>query len=146
MTDLGTKIFHGGIGASVLHTRLRIARSVHIRHERDFHNSQRIDNDVYMNIAAAAMSVGMSTDDCLMTGKVFLVEFLSKDLSRVHIQSVVWNILGIEADDIVMAFDIFPFLIFAVTKIVSRTGNRKIFITAVQRRNAIILSSTWQGQ
>lgn len=92
-----------------------------------------------MNIAAAVVPVGMCTDDCLMTGKVFLAEFLTKALRQIYVQSVVGNILGIETDNIVMAFDILPFLIFAVAEIGSQTGNRKIFITAVQRRNAIVL-------
>lgn len=75
-----------------------------------------------------------------MTGKVFLAEFLTKALRQIYVQSVVGSILGIETDNIVMAFDILPFLIFAVAEIGSQTGNRKIFITAVQRRNAIVLS------
>ena len=124
----------------MLHARLRIARSVHIRHEGDFFNSQRIDNDVYMNIAAAVVSVGVRTDDGLMTGKVFLAEFFSKALRQIYVQSVVGNILGIKRNDIVMTFDIFPFLIFAVAEIGSQTRNRKIFVAAVQRRNAVVLS------
>ena len=138
--DLGMKVFHSCVGASVLHARLGIAWSVHIRHERDFFNSQRIDYDVYMNIAATVVSVGMCTDDCLMTGKVFLAEFLTKALCQIYVQSVVWHIFGIETEDIVMAFDIFLFLIFAVTEIGSQTGNRKIFVSAVQSGNAVILS------
>ena len=117
-----------------------IAWSVHVRHEGDFFNSQRIDNDVYMNIAAAVVSVGMCADDCLMTGKMISAKFLAQLLCSVNGQSVVGNILGIEADDIVVTFDIFPFLIFAVAEIGTEARNRKIFITAVQRGNAVILS------
>ena len=36
-----------------------IARSVHIRHERNFFNSQRIENDVYMNIVGRLMDKGI---------------------------------------------------------------------------------------
>lgn len=138
--NLGTEVFHSCVGASVLHARLGIAWSDHIRHERNFFNSQRIDNDVYMNIAAAVVTVGMGTDNSLMTGKVFLAEFLTKALRQIYGQSVVGNILGIEADDIVMTFDIFPFLIFTIAEIGSQTGNRKIFVSAVQSGNAVILS------
>ena len=138
--DLRTEVFHSCVGASVLHARLGVARSIHIRYEWNFHNSQRIDNDVYMNIAAAVVPVGVCTDDGLMTGKVFLAEFLSKTLCQIYGQSVIGNILGIKADDIVMTFDIFPFLIFAIAEVGSQTGNRKIFVTAVQCRNAVILS------
>ena len=93
-----------------------------------------------MNIAAAVVSVGVSTDDGLMTGKVFLAEFFAKALCQIYVQSVVGYILGIEADNIVMTFNIFPFLIFALEEVGTETGNRKIFVTAVQCRNAVILS------
>lgn len=62
-----------------------------------------------MNIAAAVVPVGVCTDDCLMTGKVFLAEFLTKALRQIYVQSVVGSILGIETDNIVMTFDILPF-------------------------------------
>ena len=75
--DFGTKVFHSYVGASVLHVRLSMARSVHIWHERNFHNSQRVDNDVYMNIATAVMSVGMSANDSLMSGKMPFAVFLA---------------------------------------------------------------------
>lgn len=141
--DFGAKILHSGIGASVLHTRLRIARSVHIRHKWNFLNSQRIDHNVYMNIAAAVVTVGMGTDDCLMSGKVFLAKFLTKALSQIYSQSMVGNIFRVKRNNIVMTFDIFPFLIFPVTEVSSQTGNRKIFVSAVQSGNAVILS--WDG-
>ena len=48
-----------------------------LRHERDFHNSQRIDNDVYMNIAATVVSVGVCTDDSLMSGKMIFTKFFA---------------------------------------------------------------------
>ena len=97
--NFGSKILHSCVGASVLHARLGVAWSVHIRHERNFHNSQRIDNDVYMNIAAAVVSTGMGADDCLMTGKVFLAEFLSEALCQIYSQSMVGNILGVKRND-----------------------------------------------
>ena len=93
-----------------------------------------------MNIAAAVVTVGMCADDCLMTRKVFFAEFLAKALRQIYVQSMIGNILGIKADNIVMAFDIFTLLIFAVTEVGSQTRNRKIFVTAVQRGNAVILS------
>ena len=83
------------------------------------------------DLLAAVVSVGMCTDDGLMTWKVFLAEFLAKALCQIYVQSVVGYILGIKADDIVMAFDIFSFLIFTVTEVSTETGNRKIFVSAV---------------
>ena len=78
-----------------------------------------------MNIAATVVSVGVCTDDGLMTGKVFFAKFLAKALCQIYVQSVVGYILGIEADDIVVAFNILPFLIFAVAEIGSQTRNAK---------------------
>lgn len=137
--NLGTEVFHSCVGASVLHARLGVARSVHIWHERDFHNSQRVDNDVYMNIAAAVVSVGVSANNGLMTQKVFLAEFLSKALRQIYGQSVVGNIFWVKRNDLVVTFDIFPFLIFAVAKVGSQTGNRKIFIPEVECGDTVIL-------
>ena len=37
-----------------------------------------------MNIAAAVVTVGMGTDNSLMTGKVFLAEFLTKALRQIY--------------------------------------------------------------
>ena len=75
-----------------------------------------------------------------MSGKVFFAEFFTKALRQIYVQSMIGNILGIEADDIVMAFDIFPFLVFTVAEIGSETRNRKIFVSAVQSGNAVVLS------
>ena len=138
--DLGAKIFHSGIGASVLHSRLGVARSVHIGHERNFGNSQGIDNDVYMNVSTMAVPARMGTDKSLMSGEMLGTEFFSQFLCHVHSQTMIRHILRVEADNIVVTFHILPFLIFSVAEICPHTGNRKIFIAAVQRRNAIVLS------
>ena len=138
--NLGAEIFHSSIGAAVLHSWLGVAWSVHIWHERNFCNSQRIDNDVYMNVSAVAVSVGVGADKSLMTGEVLGAEFLSQLLRHVHGQAVVRHILRIEADDIVVTFHILTLLIFSIAEICPHTGNRKIFIAAVQCGNAIIFS------
>lgn len=82
--DLATKIFHSGIGAAVLHAWLCIAGSVHIWQEWDLCDSQRIDNDVNMNVTAVIVSVRVGADDSLMTGKVLCAKFFSKLLRLVN--------------------------------------------------------------
>ena len=44
----------------------------------------------------------------------------------------------VKADDIVVAFHIFPFLVFLIAEIGSRTGNGEIPAPAVEGRNAVI--------
>ena len=86
------------------------------------------------------MSVWMGADDSLMARKMRQTKLFSKLLRPVHGQPVIRAISGIKADDIVVTFYILPFLIFAVTEICPHAGNGKIFVTAVQSSNAIILS------
>ena len=87
---------------------------------------------MYVNVTAAVVPVGVGADDCLMTGKVFFTEIFAKCLCHIYGQAVVGYVLWVKADDVVMAFDILPFLIFAVTQIGSQTGNCKILLAAVE--------------
>ena len=50
--------------------------------------------------------------------------------------SVPW----VKADDIVVGFHIFPFLVLAIAEIGAQTGNSKIFFAAVQRGKAVALT------
>ena len=93
-----------------------------------------------MNVTAVVVSVRVGADDGLMTGEMLQTELLSKLLRPVNGQSMIRAISGIEADDIVVAFYILPFQIFAIAEICSQTGNRKIFVAAVQGGDAVILS------
>ena len=54
-------------------------------------------------------------------------------------QAVVCPVPWVKADDIVVAFHIFPFLVFLIAEIGSHTGNSEILAPAVEGRNAVIL-------
>ncbi|EEV00184.1 hypothetical protein ROSINTL182_07922, partial [Roseburia intestinalis L1-82] len=54
-------------------------------------------------------------------------------------QAVVCPVPWVKADDIVVAFHIFPFLIFLIAEIRPHTGNSEILAPAVEGRNAVIL-------
>ena len=58
----------------------------------------------------------------------------------VHGQPVVRAVSWVKADDVMMALDVLALLILAIAEVGAHTGNRKIFLTAVQRGNAVILS------
>ncbi len=95
---------------------------------------------VSANIAAAVVSVGMGADNSLMTGEMVFAELLAKRLCHIYGQAMGGYILRVKADDIVMFFYIFPFLIFAIAEICPQTGNCKIFFTTVQRCYSIVIS------
>ena len=138
--DLGAEVFHGSIGAAMFHARLRIAWPIHIRHERNLSNSQGVDHDMHVNVAAAVVPIRMCAYDCLMSGKMISAKGLTQLLCSIYVQTMINSIPWIEADDIVMAFDILSFLILVVAEIGAKTGDRKIFSIAVQCGNAIILA------
>ena len=87
-----------------------------------------------------AVPVRVGADKSLMTREMLGTEFFSQFLCHVHSQTVIRHILRVEADDIVVTFHILPLLIFAVAEICPHTGNCKVFVTAVQSSNAIVLS------
>ena len=92
-----------------------------------------------MNIAAVVVSVRMGADNGLMTGKMLGTKFLSQCLRPIYGQTVVRAVPWVKGNDIVVAFHIFPLLIFAVAEIGAHTGNGKIFFAAVQRGDSVIL-------
>ena len=74
-----------------------------------------------------------------MSGEMLLAELLAQLLRPVYGQAVVCPVPWVKADDIVMAFHIFPFLVFLIAEIGSHTGNGEILAPAVEGRNAVIL-------
>ena len=70
--DFTLEIFHSGVGAAVLAALPCVGWSVHVGQKRDFINSQGVDDDMHMDIAAVVVSVRMGADKCLMSVKVFL--------------------------------------------------------------------------
>ena len=61
-------------------------------------------------------------------------------LRPVYGQAVVGCVTGVKTDDIVVALYVLPFLVLAVFEIGTHTGDCKIFITTIQRRNAVIVT------
>ena len=74
-----------------------------------------------------------------MSGEMLLAELLAQLLRPVYGQAVVCPVPWVKADDIVVAFHIFPFLVFLIAEIGSHTGNSEILAPAVEGRNAVIL-------
>ena len=92
-----------------------------------------------MDIAAVIVSVRVGADNGLVSGKLFPAKFLAQRLRPVYGQAVVYCVPWVKADNVVVAFHIFPFLVFTVSEICPHTGNGKIFLAAVQRGYPIIL-------
>ena len=75
----------------------------------------------------------------LVSGEMLFTELLAQLLRMVYGQAVVCPVPWVKADDIVVAFHIFPFLVFLIAEIGSHTGNGEILVPAVKGRNAVIL-------
>ena len=95
---------------------------------------------MHMNIAAVVMPVRVSTNKGLVSGKMLFTKLLAQRLRPVYGQAVVWYVTGVKADDIVVALYVLPFLVLAIMEIRAHTGDCKIFITAIQRGNAVIVT------
>ena len=94
---------------------------------------------MHMDVAAVVMPVRVGADKGLMAGEMLFTELLAQLLRPVYGQAVVCPVPWVKADDIVVAFHIFPFLVFLIAEIGSHTGNSKIFLAAVQRGYSVIL-------
>ena len=137
--DLGLEIFHRRVGAAVLASGFCVRWSVHIGQQRHIFDPQTIDDDMHMDVAGLVMPVRVGADNRLMTGKLFSAKLLAKLLRLVHGQPVVRPVPRVKADN-VMVLDILALLILAIAEVGEHTGNCKIFLAAVQRGNAVILS------
>ena len=78
-----------------------------------------------MNVSRMVVPIRVSADDGRVTGKVFFTEFQAKSLCLFHGQAVVGCISGVEADDILMAFDIFRVIVLVVLSVCRQTGSCK---------------------
>ena len=79
--------------------------------------SQAVDYDMYMNIAAAIMTVHVRTDQSLMPRKICFCVFQPKLLCPFPRQTIFCAVPWIKADDVMVAFDfilVFVFLVLAV--------------------------------
>ena len=137
--DFTLEIFHSGVGAAVLAALPCVGWSVHVGQKRDFINPQGVDDDMHMDIAAVVMPVRVGAYKGLVSGEMLFAELLAQLLRPVYGQAVVCPVPWVKADDIVVAFHIFPFLVFLIAEIGSHTGNSEILAPAVKGRNAVIL-------
>ena len=94
---------------------------------------------MHMDIAAVVMPVRVGAYKGLVSGEMLFAELLAQLLCPVYGQAVVCPVPWVKGNDIVVAFHIFPFLVFTVSEICPHTGNGKIFLAAVQRGYPIIL-------
>ncbi len=138
--DFGFEVFHRRVCAAVFAPGAGVCRSVHVRQERNFLYPQRIDNDMHMDIAAVVVSVRVGADNGLVSGKLLPAKFLAQRLRPVYGQTVVHRVPWVKADNVVVAFYIFPLLVLPIAEIGAHTGNGKILVAAVQRGYSIVLS------
>ena len=92
-----------------------------------------------MDIFGVAVSVRVGADKGLVSGEMLGAELLAQLLRPINGQAVVRAVPWVKADDIVVAFHIFPPLVLPIAEICPHTGNGKIFLAAVQRGYSVIL-------
>ena len=93
-----------------------------------------------MDISAAVMPVRVGTYKGLVAREMLFTELLPQCLRPVYGQAVVRAVPWVKADDIVVAFHIFPPLVFLIAKICPHTRNGKILPAAVQRGQPVVLA------
>ena len=74
--------------------------------------SHTVDNDVSMDISGFIVAIGVSNYQCLISGKHLLCKFQTDCLCSLSGKSILCHIGWIVADNVVVTFDIFTFLIF----------------------------------
>lgn len=97
--------------------------------------SQAVDYDMYMNVAAAIVTVHMRTDQSLMPRKIRFCIFQSKLLRPFPRQAIFCAVPWVKADDVMMAFDfilVFVFLVLAVQLLAGRIEGIGFTVQAVQ--------------
>ena len=93
-----------------------------------------------MNVAAVVMPVRVGADKGLVAGKMLFTELFPQRLRPVYGQAVVRPVPRVKADDVVVAFHIFPPLVFLIAEIGPHTRNGKILPVAVQRGQPVVLA------
>ena len=90
----------------MLHAGERIAIFVHLWQARNLFDTQAVDHNMHMDIAAFVVTVRVCAYQSLMAGKVLFAKIQSQLLCPIHRESVILRIAWIEADDIMMALDV----------------------------------------
>ena len=138
--DFGFEVAQGSVGTAVLAPGFCVGWPVHVGQERDFLNPQAVDDDMHMNVASVVIPVRMGTYQGLVAGEMLGAKLLTQRLRPVYGQTVVRCVPWVKADDIVMAFHIFPPLVLPIAEIGAHTGNNKILSAAVQRGQPVVLA------
>ena len=124
----------------MLATGFRVGWPVHVGQERDFLYPQAVNDDMHMDIAAVVMPVRVGAYKGLVAGEMLGAKLLAQCLRPVYGQAVVRAVPWVKADDIVVAFHIFPPLVLPIAEICPHTGNGKILPAAVQRGQPVVLA------
>ena len=106
------KSVHEFISGSMLVTGGFLMWFIHIWLPFHCSLSHTVDNDVSMDISGFIVAIGVSNYQCLISGKHLLCKFQTDCLCFLSGKSVFCNIGWIVADNVVVTFDIFTFLIF----------------------------------
>ena len=95
---------------------------------------------MHMDIAAVVVAVRVGAYKGLVAGEMLGAKLLAQCLRPVYGQAVVRPVPWVKADDIVVAFHIFPPLVLPIAEICPHTGNGKILPAAVQRGQPVVLA------
>ena len=90
---------------------------------------------MYMNVAAAIVTVHVRTDQCLMPRKICFCVFHPKLLRPFPRQTIFCAVPWIKADDVMVAFDfilVFVFLVLAVQLLAGRIERIGFTVQTVQ--------------
>ena len=79
---------------------------------------------MHMDIAAVVMPVRVGAYKGLVAGEMLGAKLLAQCLRPVYGQAIVRAVPWVKADDIVVAFHIFPFLVFLIAEI--RSEERRV--------------------
>ena len=115
--------------------RLTVNRTFHKRLRQNIQFSQTVDYDMYMNVAAAIVTVHVRTDQSLMPRKICFCVFQPKLLCPFPRQAIFCAVPWVKADNVMMAFDfilIFVLLIFAVQLLAGRIEGIGFTVQTVQ--------------
>lgn len=77
-----------------------------------------------MGIAAVVVSVRVGADNGLVSGKLLPAKFLAQRLRPVYGQTVVHRVPWVKADNVVVAFYIFPLLVLPIAEMVSSSSGQ----------------------
>ena len=95
---------------------------------------------MHMDVAAVVMPVRVGAYKGLVAGKMLGAKLLAQCLRPVYGQAIVRPVPWVKADDIVVAFHIFPLLVLPVSEICPHTRNGKILAAAVQCGQPVVLA------